>query len=306
MPSNLPVPDAVGIYGFPDDLIRAHDQWQRELRESESDNELIEIIAPETGYSLRIRRRAPQGNRVTVAIEPHNDDLVLSAGGALLRDPKPLIVITVFSQSDDVHPSSRFAGGSLERISNLRNRETDASLMPLNATHYPLDFKDSSKPYGRIESRKYNEIVTAIGEVLSTVAPASGYDLIAPAGVTRHPDHLAIYEAATQFGCRTFWDDTAFYPTYAASFDDRHLFELRVGNRFTPRYVDITESVLDKLTLLYMYESQMQPKSEMYRVIRYNWTVASAASTTGGTFRGVYAERFFEVIEAGARDYCRP
>jgi LmbE family N-acetylglucosaminyl deacetylase len=299
MPSNLPVPDATGIYGFAADLIEAHDRRQREFAMNRHDD-VIEIVAPATGQNLRIRRRVPTGSRVTVAIEPHNDDLILSAGGTLLEHPRPLVVITVFSQSNDVHPLTDFADNSVELITALRTRETAAALLPLAATHHTLGYRDASKPYRIATKENIDEITTTIRNAISAAVPNSDYELIAPASVSRHPDHLAVHEAAIRLGCRTFWDDTAFYPTYAASFDDRHLFELRFGNNAKTRYFDITECVLDKLTLLYMYQSQMQPQSEMYRAIRYNWTVASVAHTCDDFPSGLYAERFFETDGATA------
>lgn len=297
MPDDLPLPDAAGIYRFPADLIEAHDRWQRELA-ADRRGDVIEVAAPATGQTMLIRRRIPKSGRVTVAIEPHNDDLVLSAGGTLLAHPRPLVVITVFSQSNDVHPLTNLDDNSVGGTSALRARETDAALMPLAASHHALGYKDASKPYRIATKRTIDEITAAISKAISVAVPNGDYELFAPASVTRHPDHLAVHEAAIRLGCQMFWDDTAFYPTYAASFDDRHLFELRVGNKFKTRYIDITEDILDKLTLLYMYQSQMHPRSEMYRTIRYNWTVASDANARGDLARGRYAERFFETATA--------
>ena len=67
------------------------------------------------------------------------------------------------------------------------------------------------------------------------------------------------------------------------------LLRTRVGDTMTVETVDITDVILDKLTLLRMHASQMQPVSAMYRPIRYAYTAAQF--TTPPT--GKYAERFF-------------
>jgi LmbE family N-acetylglucosaminyl deacetylase len=224
--------------------------------------------------------------------------LILSAGGRMLSRPRPLSVVTVFTQTASVHPEVA-ALTSIDEISALRAEESRQALLPLQvARHHLVGLKDADAPYRANDPPS----VSALADMLRPyVDQHPDAELIAPAGVTRHPDHLRVHEAARLLGCRWFWDDTSFYPTYAANVDDRHLFDLRVGGALTSELHDITDVVLDKLALLHMYQSQMQPPREMYRVLRYNWTVAAALHTGDGVFGNArFAERFFRVAGQGS------
>lgn len=98
-----------------------------------------------------------------------------------------------------------------------------------------------------------------------------------------------MHDAAVRLGCRWFWEDLAFWSTYALAGCDRYLFRARNGPRLTSELVDITEVLLDKVTILRMHGSQMHPARKMYRPIRHAWT--TAAELPAGT--GTYAERFY-------------
>lgn len=286
----IPVPDPVGVYSFPSDILTAHEKWQRALALSRAGG-LIELTAPFSGWSYLIMKRSLLNRKPILALEPHHDDLVLSAGGYLLIQRRPLTVITVFTKSNSVHPHAYSGRPSVDEISKLRAEESRQAFRALQATHHMLDIKDADPPYRAFDP---NVVDTVCNVVEPLVRDNGDADIIAPAGVTRHPDHLLVHEVARRLGCRWFWDDTAFYPTYAASVDDRHLFELRTKNALAEFAQDITDVVLDKLTLLHMYQSQMQPPREMYRVLRYNWTVAAKMLTPAANpnlFR--FAERFF-------------
>ncbi|WP_329522166.1 PIG-L deacetylase family protein [Spirillospora sp. NBC_01491] len=290
----LPVPDATGIYGFPDDLLQAHRVWQDWLsaRQRAGNDTLIELEAPHTGARFLIEERRPSG-RPVVAIEPHHDDLALSAGGLFLTRPVPLTVITVFTRSASVHPDLEPEHSSVEMVSALREAEARQALRPLRATAHLLGHKDADPPYRRYCEADVGELVDELASILADHGDA---ELIAPAGVTRHPDHLLVHEAARRVGCRWFWDDVAFWPTYALSADDRHLFDARVGQTLTPELTDITGVLLDKLTLLYMHGSQMQPLRAMYRPLRYAWTIA--AQLPGRQHRAdaaVFGERLYRL-----------
>jgi LmbE family N-acetylglucosaminyl deacetylase len=126
-------------------------------------------------------------------------------------------------------------------------------------------------------------------ELRQIVTAFPGAELLAPAAVTRHPDHLLVHEAAVRLGCRWFWEDLAFRSTYALAGCDQHLFRTRTGATMRPELVDITDVVLDKVTVLRMHGSQMSPARKMYRSIRHAFT--TAADLVDPT--GVYAERFY-------------
>lgn len=287
-PIPLPVPDAVGIYGYPAALDAAHRAWLSELAGFDG---VMELIAPHGGDRYLISPRRPSGRPILV-IEPHHDDFVLSASGSMLVSPAPLIVATVFTRSTSVHPSILSSYNDIETVSALRGAEAAQSLRPFDAQHIRLGYKDADPPYAAYDECLLNEVVERLHSIIEQLP---GAELLAPAAVTRHPDHLLVHEAARRLGCRWFWEDAAFWPTYALGSDDRHLFELRTGNTLVPELVDITSVILDKLTLLRLHASQMQPLTSMYRPIRHAWTTAAALRSTNPC--ALYAERFFRSVD---------
>lgn len=287
MTVTLPVPDAEGIYAFPDDLMRAHQQWTEHLahRHRAQDHRIIALKAPHSGrgYFIEMRRSA---DRPVLAIEPHHDDFALSASGTFLAHPRPLTVATVFTRSKSVHPALENTYGTEAAVSDLRDREGAAALTPFAATRILLGHKDAEPPY-----RPYNQglLEQITDELREIVAAHPDAELLAPAAVTRHPDHLLVHAAAVRLGCRWFWEDLAFWPTYALAGCDQHLFRSRIGPALSPELVDIAQVVLDKTTVLHMHGSQMHPAQKMYRPIRHAWT--TAADLLSGS--GGYAERFY-------------
>ncbi|WP_328763167.1 MULTISPECIES: PIG-L deacetylase family protein [unclassified Streptomyces] len=283
----LPLPDATGIYTFPDDLDRAHQAWSDALarRHRAHDHRVLEVTAPHSGQAYYIETRTPAGRPVLV-IEPHHDDFALSASGTFLAQPRPLTVVTVFTQSRSVHPALEATYPSVDAVSDLRGREGAAALAPFAARRRLLGHKDAESPY-----RPYSpEMLDQVTEELREIAAANpGVELLAPAAVTRHPDHLLTHAAAVRLGCRWFWEDLAFWSTYALSGCDCHLFRARTGPTMTPELVDITSTVLDKVTVLRMHGSQMHPARKQYRPIRHAFT--TAADLLDRT--GAYAERFY-------------
>ncbi|MFD6970061.1 hypothetical protein [Streptomyces sp. NPDC059979] len=138
-----------------------------------------------------------------------------------------------------------------------------------------------------------DRITSELAEVLDGMEDA---ELLAPAAVTRHPDHLAVHEAARRLGCRWFWEDAAFWSTYGLSGCDQQLFEQRTGGVFEAVLEDITATVLDKVTLLHMHGSQMHPARKMYRPIRHAYSVAAhMAPDPANRPRGQFAERFYRL-----------
>lgn len=286
--TRLPLPDADGIYTFPTDLLASHREWMDALTGAK---EIMTLTAPLTRAPYWIEPRKPSG-RPVVVIEPHHDDFVLSASGTFLARPRPLTVLTVFTRSRSVHPSLENTYSSMETVSALRDSEAAQSLLPLGAARVGLGHKDAEKPYRTPEPAQVAQITSDLAEVLDGMEDA---ELLAPAAVTRHPDHLAVHEAARHLGCRWFWEDAAFWSTYALSTCDRQLFQQRAGE-LTPEVEDITATVLDKVTLLHMHGSQMHPARKTYRPIRHAYTVAAdMLPEADGRPRGTYAERFYRL-----------
>jgi LmbE family N-acetylglucosaminyl deacetylase len=287
MTVTLPVPDAEGIYTFPDDLMHAHQQWTEHLSERHRahDRQIIELRAPHSGHRYFIEMRRPAG-RPVLAIEPHHDDFALSASGTFLAHPRPLTVATVFTRSTSVHPALEDTYGTETVVSDLRSREGAAALAPLVADRILLGHKDAEPPYRPFDPHRLDRITDELREIVEAHPDA---ELLAPAAVTRHPDHLLVHAAAVRLGCRWFWEDLAFWATYALAGCDQQLFRARTGHALVPELVDITDVVLDKVTVLYMHGSQMHPARKMYRPIRHAWT--TAADLLSGT--GAFAERFY-------------
>ncbi|WP_189998351.1 PIG-L deacetylase family protein [Streptomyces vinaceus] len=287
--TRLPLPDADGIYTFPTDLLTAHRAWMDSLTGAK---EIMTLTAPLTLAPYWIEPRKPSG-RPVVVIEPHHDDFVLSASGTFLARPRPLTVVTVFTRSRSVHPSLESTYNSVETVSGLRDREAAQSLLPLGAARVGLGHKDAEKPYRAPEPAQVDRITSELAEMLDGMDDA---ELLAPAAVTRHPDHLAVHEATRRLGCRWFWEDAAFWSTYGLSGCDRQLFRQRVRDVFEPELEDITATVLDKVTLLHMHGSQMHPARKMYRPIRHAYTVAAnLLPDPDGPPRGQFAERFYRL-----------
>lgn len=285
MMSRLPIPDGTGIYTYPDDLVAAHRRWMRQVSLTDGPGPAIELTAPHGGARYPIMRRRPCG-RPVIVLEPHHDDLVLSASGMFLSRPRPLAVVTVFSRSACVHSSLQMQYPDVPAVSTLRAAEAREALRPLAASSHLLGYKDAESPYAPYAPDRAERLAD---ELETIVAGRGDVELLAPAAVTRHPDHLLVHHAARLLGCRWFFEDVAFWNTYALSADDQHLFHVRVGSALSVELVDITDVALDKLTLLHMHASQMQPVRSMYRPLRYAWTTGSRL----GHRR--YAERFYRL-----------
>ncbi|MER7517036.1 PIG-L family deacetylase [Streptomyces sp. NPDC126499] len=285
--SFLPVPDGHGIYTFPDDLHRAHQTHNERLatRHQAHDHQVLEVPAPHTRTPYYIEARTPVGRPVLV-IEPHHDDFALSASGTFLAHPRPLSVVTVFTRSRSVHPTLESQYADIDTVSELRDREGAAALAPFAARRHLLGHKDAEPPYRPYDPERLDRITEELGRL---IAAHPGTELLAPAAVTRHPDHLLVHEAAVRLGCTWFWEDLAFWSTYALAGCDQHLFRTRTGATMRPELVDITDVVLDKVTVLRMHGSQMYPARKMYRPIRHAFT--TAADLVDGA--GLYAERFY-------------
>lgn len=287
MTVTLPVPDRDGIYTFPDDLMHAHQQWIEHLSERHRthDHRIIELKAPHSGHRYLVEMSRPAG-RPVLAIEPHHDDFALSASGTFLAHPRPLTVATVFTRSTSVHPALEDTYGTEAVVSGLRSREGAAALAPFAADRILLGHKDAEPPYRSFDPDRLDRITDELREIVEAHPDA---ELLAPAAVTRHPDHLLVHAAAVRLGCRWFWEDLAFWATYALAGCDQHLFRARTGPSLVPELVDITDVVLDKVTVLHMHGSQMHPARKMYRPIRHAWSTAADLVSGKGTF----AERFY-------------
>ncbi|MEU3343190.1 PIG-L family deacetylase [Streptomyces sp. NPDC006668] len=288
----LPQPDAEGIYTFPTDLAEAHFQWQQDLSKRKSEAPILNMPAPLSGTTYFIEQRRPTG-RPVVVIEPHHDDFALSASGQFLARPRPLTVITVFTRSASIDPAFASDFPTVDAVSALRAAESAAALEAFGARRHLLGHSDATRPYRAYDRQRLDQITHELATLLSDHGDA---ELLAPAAVTRHPDHLLVHEAARRLGCSWFWEDLAFWSTYALAGCDQHLFRARVGSSLAPELADITESVLDKLTLLHLHGSQKHPASKRFKPLRHAWTVAADLVDQPQGPR--FAERFYHLETA--------
>ncbi|MFM9538656.1 PIG-L deacetylase family protein [Streptomyces turgidiscabies] len=285
----LPAPDTEGVYTFPTDLIAAHLAWQEQLTRRAAKPPVLYVTAPHSGRRSLIEERRPTG-RPVVVIEPHHDDFALSASGYFLTTPRPLTVVTVFTTSSTVDPALKAKYPTAKDVSALRAREGAATLRAFGGRQHLLNYQDAARPYRAYDKARLDEITHNLAAVQ---AEYDGAELLAPAAVTRHPDHLLVHEAARQLGCRWFFEDLAFWSTYALSGCDQQLFRTRTGTSLVPELTDITNVVLDKLTLLHLHGSQIQPVSKMHKPIRHAWTVAADLLDNAAGPR--FAERFYRL-----------
>jgi LmbE family N-acetylglucosaminyl deacetylase len=290
----LPAPDATGVYTFPEDLAAAHQAHQEALavRSMAGDETVIRVNAPFGGCTYLIERRRASG-RPLVVIEPHHDDLALSASGLLLTRPRPLTVVTVFTRSATAHPRVLAAHPGEDAVSALRAEESRRALLPLDAKRVLLGYRDADPPYRPYDPHLLDEVTVDLERIL---AGCGETELLAPASVTRHPDHLLVHEAARRLGCTWFWEDVAFWQTYALSSDDRHLFQERTRGTMGVELVDITAAALDKLTLLYLQAPQLHPLLAMWRPLRHAWTTARGLRPPAGP--ASYAERYYRTEQS--------
>ncbi|MEV7971159.1 PIG-L family deacetylase [Sphaerisporangium sp. NPDC088356] len=288
----LPQPDDLGVYTFPEDLIQAYRAHQNALaaRRRTGDASIIGVTAPHGQHPYLIEQRRPEG-RPVVVIEPHHDDLALSASGTFLARPRPLTVVTVFTDTNSADRAVKARYPNRALVSDLRAQESRQALRPLGARHHLLGHVDAAPPYRPYARDDLDRVTADLEKVLTDLGDA---EILAPAAVTRHPDHLLVHEAAKRLGCRWFWDDVAFWQTYALSVDDLYLFHKRSAGVLSGELTDITDALLDKLTLLYLHSSQLQPLHAMYRPIRYAWTTGSGLRSQKSP--AAYAERFYRTV----------
>jgi LmbE family N-acetylglucosaminyl deacetylase len=189
-----------------------------------------------------------------VALQPHADDVALSLGGTLLQVSGAIDVITTHSASIE--------NGGAERTAEDRRfaQSISARLQTLGVAE-----RTSADPHDR-------GLDPAICGAITGHSP--GTLLLAPAAVSRHPDHRAVMEASLALRCGILWEDVAFWGIYALSVDDRVLFSTRMAASlecYTLVAVDISCFVDQKDALLGLYRSQ---SLDRWRPLRFAWTAA--------------------------------
>ncbi|MCH8852814.1 MAG: PIG-L family deacetylase [Planctomycetes bacterium] len=306
MIDELPLPILDGVYHFGRDLWRAHVERQNALgsRAANSPNAynsvglpLLKFInfAPEVRSTfldkLTLPRRTRCG-RPILALEPHADDAFLSFGGLALSLDRPVHVVTLFSKSRNLFPELHKYGALDNRmITRLRTAESRAAAKLTSTTHSQLGLWEAKWPHQPPRTDLNEAIVEALRRELEKLP---GAELLAPACVSRHPDHVLTRLAAEELGCSWFWDDVDFYVNYARSVEDREYFLHKWSDSLGITYHSIDSHVLDKCAVLSIFQSQFFPASELCATLRYNWAVAREGIRAGALSTSTrYAERIF-------------
>jgi LmbE family N-acetylglucosaminyl deacetylase len=123
---------------------------------------------------------------------PHMDDEVLACGGtiAALPDKRAVHIAYATDGSRSPVPSLRRLGAAAAELPSVRAQEARQALAALNVPETNLYFLDL--PDGRLDECQ-PQLETALGELIARLRPAF---VFVPFRHDRHPDHIALYQAA--------------------------------------------------------------------------------------------------------------
>src|SRR5688572_18308264 len=124
---------------------------------------------------------------------PHMDDEVLACGGTLarVRDKRGVHVVYATDGAGSPVPPASWMGGPDPELPRLRMEEALAALALLGVPGQNVDFLGF--PDGRLAAHA-EELEQAIRRRLAELDPAS---VVVPFRYDRHPDHVALNQAAT-------------------------------------------------------------------------------------------------------------
>ncbi|MGH2536987.1 MAG: PIG-L deacetylase family protein [Candidatus Promineifilaceae bacterium] len=130
---------------------------------------------------------------------PHMDDGVLACGGTLaaLPDKERIHVVYATDGSRSPIPPYRWQGVASTDLPTIRAGEARAALGTLGIPAANLHFM--GLPDGRLGDHVL-QVELELRQLIAKLAPAS---LLVPFRYDRHPDHLALYQAAGQLLART-------------------------------------------------------------------------------------------------------
>lgn len=221
-----------------------------------------------------------------VVVEAHVDDAVLSLGGLMLSLDRPLRVVTVFSESDSVHPQVAPLLANLDIVPHrLRELEARAAAGAVGADWVPLGFSE----IGSMSPSPDAELRERVIEALLKVAPPTALVLL-PAGFGRHPDHLFLAQCEAVFDRGALYEDVGPAPAYARCTEDfwSRYDELRPTH--APIYFAIDHACESKLDVAGLFRSQFSPR-QARAIVRY----AEAVGISGAhLFHEIPRGRFFE------------
>ena len=206
-----------------------------------------------------------------LAISPHLDDAVFSAGGTLARLARQgwhVVVATVFTAS--VRDPQGFAlACQLDKglpahvdYMALRRAEDAAACAAIGAESRWLPFREA--PHRRYQSpaelfdeprhddRIVDVIAPALAELIATVAPD---EIFSPQAIGAHVDHVAVFLALERCrGLRRLWAD---FPYAVRSVRRRSPFAVEI-NRLVKEEIELNpEEIRVKVDAAILYGSQL-------------------------------------------------
>jgi LmbE family N-acetylglucosaminyl deacetylase len=206
------------------------------------------------GPSLVSLPAHPRQGEAVVVVEAHHDDAALSVGGLMLRTRARLTLLTVFSDSDSLHP--QVAGCAREAglvPSELRARESQAAAAALGAEWEGLGRRDGEAEAADPDGRA--ALARAVADAVAWYVPEGALVLL-PAAVGGSPSHQAVASAAARFPRHLLYEDVAPVPAYAGLTGAFWEWYDRLLERYEPRYVDVGAVLEDKVRLASLYRSQ--------------------------------------------------
>lgn len=251
-----------------------------------------------------------------IYLQPHLDDAVLSAGGAIglqVKTGQNVLVVGIFaglpSSGEAVSPFARqmqqATGLEPEGAAAVRQRreEDQAAVEALGGDVLWLDYADAiyrgRPPYYASEELLFGDVNSgdlALDEELAALflniherAPLAA--LYAPLGVGHHVDHQLCCSAADRLAQRKlnvkFYEDIP-YVTHSGALEAR---QRELGIAMEPEYVEISGTLDQKQDAIALYRSQVPHLFGSEDAMRA--TVADYASSLRRTYPGIQIERFW-------------
>jgi LmbE family N-acetylglucosaminyl deacetylase len=233
-------------------------------------------------------------HRKALVICPHFDDACFSVGGLLLKKSfDSVTVLTVFSKSSHAPKSrvfyfaSKFADNwginyvkqwVVEFVSLQRKKEDFKFCRKVGATQSVLDFKDSNlrclRPFSSFSENEFLKDPTfnqVVYELQKWVISNKFDTILCPLGVGNQVDHLIIFQAVSyiikkypELKIKMFFYEDLPYSVKLELSSISELANKRIGASST-LYVDITDLIETKKSLIDIYASQAAKKEQMMR-----------------------------------------
>ncbi len=160
---------------------------------------IVFFLAPHSVYSDSVKSATDPNSPVTIILSPHFDDAVLSLGGLISTDPKPLIVATFFTGAPKRAVKTEWdkLSGFLnsKKAHSMRYDENSKALYGVTIKNYDyLDYQyDPSRSSEKVQKSIEKDI-----ENLIALYPKRQIKIYGPSIFTEkitHPDHRLAHQA---------------------------------------------------------------------------------------------------------------